>query len=52
LADAKTFKMKEGLAYFSAGKENKVGDIKPWIGERAQAGKLPPNGFPKSPKFD
>jgi topoisomerase-4 subunit A len=52
LADAKTFKMKEGLTYFSAGKENKVGDIKPWIGERAQAGKLPPNGFPKSPKFD
>ena len=52
LSDAKTFKMKEGLTYFSGGKENKVGDIKPWIGERAQAGKLPPNGFPKSPKFD
>lgn len=52
LADAKTFKMKDGLTYITAGSEKKVGDIKPWVGERAQAGKLPPNGFPKSPKFD
>lgn len=52
LSDAKTFKLKEGLTYTMAGSEKKVGDIKPWIGERAQAGKLPPNGFPKSPKFD
>ena len=22
-----------------------------WLGERAQAGRLPPNGFPKSGKF-
>lgn len=51
LADAKSFKLKEGLSYISAGSEKKVTDIKPWIGERAQTGKLPPNGFPKAPKF-
>lgn len=51
LADAKTFRLKEGLTYTSAGAEKKVSDIKPWIGERAQAGKLPPNGFPKTPRF-
>ena len=26
-------------------------DLKLWIGERAQAGRLPPNGFPKNNKF-
>lgn len=51
LADAKTFNLKQGLTYRAAGSDKKVADIKPWIGERAQAGKLPPNGFPKTPKF-
>ncbi len=51
LADLKTFNMKQGFTYRTAGSDKKV-DIKPWVGERAQAGKLPPNGFPKSPKFE
>ena len=51
LADAKTFNLKQGLTYISGGSEKKVSDIKPWVAERAQAGKLPPNGFPKTPKF-
>ncbi|MFM2130417.1 MAG: hypothetical protein RL477_1963, partial [Pseudomonadota bacterium] len=25
-------------------------DLTAWIGKRAQAGRLPPRGFPKSPK--
>jgi len=25
--------------------------LKDWIGERAQAGRLPPQGFPKSDRF-
>ena len=51
LADVKTFNLKQGLTYVTAGSEKKVNDIKLWIGERAQSGKLPPNGFPKSPRF-
>lgn len=51
LSDVRTFKLKEGLSYKYGSGETIVSDIKPWIGERAQAGKLPPNGFPKSNKF-
>jgi topoisomerase IV subunit A len=28
-----------------------VTDLAEWIGERAQAGRLPPKGFPKTNKF-
>lgn len=51
LADAKTFNLKSGLTFKSGTKEVVVANIKEWIGERAQVGKLPPNGFPKSGKF-
>lgn len=51
LADAKTFNLKAGLTFKSGTKEVVVANIKEWIGERAQVGKLPPNGFPKSGKF-
>jgi len=52
LSDAKTFKLKEGLTFYSAGKERVETNLKAWRGERAQAGVLPPNGFPKSKKFN
>ncbi|MCK6418310.1 MAG: DNA topoisomerase IV subunit A [Alphaproteobacteria bacterium] len=51
LADAKTFNSKQGLTFRSGAKEVQVNDIKPWLGNRAGAGKLPPNGFPKSGRF-
>ncbi len=51
LSDAKTFNWKSGLTYRYASGETMVGDLNPWLGERAQAGKLPPNGFPKSSRF-
>ena len=51
LADAKTFTYKEGLKWFSAGSEKCEKALKAWKGERAQAGMLPPNGFPKWKKF-
>ncbi len=47
LADAKTFVYKQGLTFVSAGKERTETALKAWRGERAQAGMLPPNGFPK-----
>jgi topoisomerase-4 subunit A len=26
-------------------------DLKPWVGNRADAGRLPPTGFPRTNKF-
>ena len=51
LSDLKTFKWDEGLTYKYGSGETLVEDLNPWLGERAQAGRLPPNGFPKSNKF-
>jgi len=51
LSDAKTFKWEDGLTYKYGAGETVVEDLNPWIGERAQAGRMPPNGFPKSNKF-
>jgi topoisomerase IV subunit A len=52
LSDATTLNRKAGLNWTdSSGREWTVTDLAEWIGERAQAGKLPPKGFPKSNKF-
>ncbi len=51
LSDLKTFAWNEGLSYKYGAGETLVGDLNPWVGSRADAGKLPPNGFPKSNKF-
>lgn len=51
LSDLKTFQWDNGLSYKYGSGETVVEDLNPWVGERAQAGRLPPNGFPKSNKF-
>ena len=54
LADAKVFKKKEGLPYIDAAKRNftfSSAELRDWWGVRAQAGRLPPRGFPKSGLF-
>ncbi len=52
LSDAQAFKLKDGLSWTdSSGRNFIVTDLKEWLGERAQAGRLPPKGFPKSNKF-
>jgi len=52
LGDAKTFEKKEGLTYIdSAGRSFILTELRDWWGDRAQAGRLPPKGFPKSGKF-
>jgi topoisomerase-4 subunit A len=52
LADAKTFTKKEGLVYLdAAGRIFTVTELRDWWGTRAQAGRLPPKGFPKSNSF-
>jgi topoisomerase IV subunit A len=54
VSDAKVFKLKEGLTWrdtsgrtWTVAKE----DLRDWIANRAEAGRLPPKGFPKSNKF-
>jgi topoisomerase IV subunit A len=52
LSDARTFKLKEGLSWVdSSGRNFTVTELKDWLGERAQAGRLPPKGFPKNNRF-
>lgn len=52
LSDAKTFNFEKGLEYKYGAGTTIVEDITPWVGKRATAGRLPPNGFPKSNRFD
>lgn len=51
LSDAKTFNLETGLEYKYGTGTTVVEDITPWIGKRASAGRLPPNGFPKNNMF-
>ncbi len=44
-ADAKVFRLKAGLTWKSGDRERVETDLKDWVGERAQAGRLPPKGF-------
>jgi len=52
LSDAKVFTLAEGLTWAAgAGRTRTETDLAAWLGKRAQAGRLPPNGFPRSNKF-
>ncbi len=52
LSDAKTFNWVKGLTFKYGAGETLVGDLNPWVGPRASAGRVPPNGFPKTNRFD
>jgi len=51
LADVTTFDLAEGLQWQSGDRTRRETDMEPWIGKRAQAGRLPPHGFPKTNRF-
>ncbi|MBU6497659.1 MAG: DNA topoisomerase IV subunit A [Rhodospirillales bacterium] len=51
LADAKVFALADGLTWRLGEKTRTETDLRDWLGERAQAGRLPPSGFPKSGRF-
>ena len=52
LADVTVFKSVNGLSWQAGGGRTRTEtDITPWLGRRASAGKLPPNGFPRPAKF-
>ncbi|MCX7898641.1 MAG: DNA topoisomerase IV subunit A [Methylocystis sp.] len=53
-SDARVFTLRDGLSWRDAsGRAFSVdrGELKDWIGHRAEAGRLPPRGFPRSNKF-
>ncbi len=52
LSDAKTFNSEEGLEYKYGSGSTILNEFEPWVGKRASAGRLPPNGFPKSNRFN
>ena len=51
LSDVKCFKFKEGLTWQSGDRTRTETDIRGWKGDRAQAGKMAPNGFNRSNRF-
>ncbi len=55
LSDAKVFALADGLTWRdSAGRTFTVArrELGEWIGDRAEAGRLPPKGFPKNNRFE
>jgi topoisomerase-4 subunit A len=51
LSDAVVFRMEDGLTWRLGEKTRTETDLRDWLGERGQVGRLPPNGFPRSNKF-
>jgi topoisomerase-4 subunit A len=54
LSDAKVFALEAGLTWLdTSGRTWTVAaaELREWIGNRAEAGRLPPKGFPKSNRF-
>ncbi len=52
LADVKTFAKSDGLKWQNGARNFKVDDVSMWSGKRASVGHMPPDGFPKSNKFN
>jgi topoisomerase IV subunit A len=52
LSDAKVFTRKEGLSWALGERTRVETDLRAWVGSRAGAGKAPPNGFPRSNRFE
>ncbi len=50
LADAKVFRFTDGLTW-RLGEKTRTEPMTEWLGSRAQSGRLPPNGLPRSGTF-
>ena len=54
LSDARVFRLADGMTWTdTSGRTWTVAkaDLKDWTGNRGDAGRLPPKGFPKSNRF-
>ncbi len=52
LADARVFRLAEGLSWHSGERTRTETNLRDWLGTRGQAGRLPPSGFPRSNRFE
>ena len=52
LKDAKAFRLEDGLEVRLGPERSRTFDLRDFLGKRAQAGRLPPSGFPKHGRFD
>lgn len=51
LADVRVFRLADGLSWKSGERTRTETNLRDWLGERAQAGRLPPAGFPRTGRF-
>src|SRR5204862_116793 len=54
ISDARIFNAKDGLSWTDTSGRvfvKQMSELQEWIGERAQAGRQPPQGFPRNNKF-
>ncbi|GAN77588.1 DNA topoisomerase IV subunit A [Acidisphaera rubrifaciens] len=51
LRDARVFTLADGLTWKLGERTRTETNLRDWLGERAQTGRLPPSGFPKSGRF-
>ncbi len=54
ISDARVFRAADGLSWTDSSNRTFVksmAELKEWVGERAQAGRQPPQGFPRNNKF-
>src|SRR5262249_11646210 len=54
LSDVRVFKKSDGLSWLDAAARTftlPMSDLRDWLGQRSQSGRLAPRGFPKSNKF-
>jgi topoisomerase-4 subunit A len=55
LSDATAFRLTDGLSWTLGGESGRTrteGDLTPWRAARGAAGRMPPNGFPRTNRFD
>jgi topoisomerase-4 subunit A len=51
VSDVKVFRMADGLTWRLGERVRTETALRDWLGERGQAGRMPPNGFPRTAKF-
>jgi topoisomerase-4 subunit A len=51
VVDVKVFRLADGLSWRRGDQTRVESDLRPWLGARAQAGRMAPNGFPKNNRF-
>lgn len=52
LSDVLPFNSDDGFSWVNGSRNFKLSDISMWVGKRASVGHMPPDGFPKSNKFN